>query len=79
MMQFIARDAERQAWRAYKAYCLQWRRHGNHPNNWAFKGDDRSRALFTIFLTARRSLQAVSGRVRHRRNNPRFQPRHPAA
>lgn len=73
MMQIIARDAERQAWRTYKAFCLNWRRHGNRPEHGVFNGNDESRALFEVFRLARRTLLAVSGRVRHRRNNPRFQ------
>lgn len=72
MMQYIARNAERQAWRDYKRYCLDWRRHGNRPEFGIFDGNETSLALFAIFLAARRSLQAVSGRVRYRRNNIRF-------
>lgn len=71
MTPFTARNAERDAWRAYKAYCLGWRRGKNHPHNWIFSGDEKSHALFAIFRAARRSLQAVSS-PRHARNNPRF-------
>lgn len=70
--------AERQAWRAYKAHCLDWRRHRNRPEQGIFEGDDRSHALFAIFRAARDALFEVS-RPKWKRKNIRFQPRHPAA
>lgn len=60
MTQYIACDAERQAWRNYKAYCLNWRRHGNRPEFGIFVGNDEFRVLFEVFRAARRALQAVS-------------------
>lgn len=69
----IHRPRRRAPWRTYKAYCLNWRRHGNRPEFGIFVGNDESRVLFEVFRAARRALQAVSGRVRYRRNNPRFQ------
>lgn len=54
------RDTERNAWRAYAAYCLNWRNHRNRREQGIFCGDDRSRELGAIWLAARRLLPTLS-------------------
>jgi len=78
MTQLEAHATETQAWRAYKVYCLDWRRHRNQPTQDIFEGDAQSHALFGIWRAARTALQAVTPRPRWKRHSIRFQPRHPA-